>query len=163
MVSQPTAENSLRMEEIILFGRWKPEFPKMKISNSEYLESVFKYTKKKMSFAEDVSLLGIHAHKTNMLIWGLFMSASMKAVIHIGGNLSEYELSRTSEFVRDHPEVVINAIRGWEGQEDKFQQTDSDRDWLELMGKQIEFEWDVFPRTTVIRNLPNDPERLART
>ena len=82
--AQPPAGKSLRKEEIHPFGRRKLEFPNMQISNSGYLEKVFKNIKKKVNLAEDAPPLGIQAHTTNILIWGIFMSASMKAVIHNG-------------------------------------------------------------------------------
>ena len=43
-----------------------------------------KTQKKKVNLAEDAPPLGIQAHKTNILIWRMFMSASMKAAIHMG-------------------------------------------------------------------------------
>ena len=81
--AQPPAGKSLRNGEVHPCGRRKLEFPKMQISNSAYLEKVVKNIKK-VNLAEDAPPLGIQAQTTNILIWGMLMSASMKAVIHNG-------------------------------------------------------------------------------
>ena len=68
----------------IQIGRSKMEFHSMQISDHQYLERVFKNLRKKLNLAEDAPVIGIEALKTNVLIWGLFMSTTMKAAIHLG-------------------------------------------------------------------------------
>ena len=71
----------------------------MQISNSRYLEKVFKNIQKRgilqrMYHFWDPSAhnqhidLG-HVHKTNTLFWGMFMSASMKSAIHMRPSYTE--------------------------------------------------------------------------
>ena len=44
-------------------------------------------------------MIGIEALKTNALIWGLFMSTSMKAAVHLGPNYIEnLEVFRNTNF-----------------------------------------------------------------
>ena len=50
------------------------EFHNMQISDHRYLEEVF----------NKAPAIGIEALKTNVLIWGLFMSTTTKASIHLG-------------------------------------------------------------------------------
>ena len=50
--SQTAAGNSLRRREVNSFERRKLEFSNMQISNSRYLEKVYKNTKKKVNLAE---------------------------------------------------------------------------------------------------------------
>ena len=58
----------------------------MQVSNSGFLEKVFENLK---NLAEDAHPLEIQAHKTNILIWGLFMSTTMRAAIHLGPNYTD--------------------------------------------------------------------------
>ena len=44
---------------------------------------------KKVNLAEDAPPLGIRAHRTNILIWRLFMSASMMAAIQLGPDYTQ--------------------------------------------------------------------------
>ena len=44
---------------------------------------------KELSFADEAPTTGIEALKTNVLIWGLFMSTTMKAAIHLGPHYVE--------------------------------------------------------------------------
>ena len=53
------------------------------------LAKVFKNKRGKVNLAGDAPTLGIQAHKTNLLIWCMFMSASMKAAIHVGPDFTE--------------------------------------------------------------------------
>ena len=58
MVSQTAAGNSLRRGEINPFGRRRLEITNIQISNSEYMEKVFKNLKKKVNLAQDAPLWG---------------------------------------------------------------------------------------------------------
>ena len=53
------------------------------ISDHRYFEKVFKKLRKKLNLAVEAPVIGIAALKTNALIWGLFMSTTMKAAIHL--------------------------------------------------------------------------------
>ena len=99
MVSQPAAGNSLRKERGSSLRKAEARIPH--ISNSRYSEKIFKNIKKCESCRKLPPLLGIQAHKTNILIWEMFMSASMKAAIHIGSDKSR----------RTHPEVGIKQAK----------------------------------------------------
>ena len=58
----------------------------LQISDHRYLEKVFKNLRKKLNLAGDAPVIGIEASKTNVLIWGLFMSTTVEAAIHLGPN-----------------------------------------------------------------------------
>ena len=66
---EPADGNSLCKGEVHPFGRQKADFHSMQISDSRYLEKVFKNRKQKDNFAENQPPLGIQAHKANILIW----------------------------------------------------------------------------------------------
>ena len=68
----------------IQIGRTRLEFHNLQISDHRYLEKVFKDPRKKLNLAEEAPVIGIEALKTNVLIWGLFMSTTMKAAVHLG-------------------------------------------------------------------------------
>ena len=64
--TQPAGGNSLRKEEVHPFGRRNLEFQSMLISDSGYLEKVFKNIKKKVNLSGDAPPLGIQAQKTKV-------------------------------------------------------------------------------------------------
>ena len=59
------------------------EFHKMQISDHRYLEKVFKNLRQKLNLADEAPVLDL---ETNVLIWGLFRSTTMKAAVHLGPN-----------------------------------------------------------------------------
>ena len=58
----------------------------MQISDHRYVEKVFKNLRQKLNLGEEALVLDL---KTNVLIWGLFMSTTMKAPVHLGPNYNE--------------------------------------------------------------------------
>ena len=64
MYSQERQQNDSQISNV----RRKLEFHNMQISDSGYLEKVFKNMKKKMNLAEDAPSLGIQAHKRKDLV-----------------------------------------------------------------------------------------------
>ena len=50
---------------------------------------VFQPLQKKLGITSGYSTFAMEATKTNVLIWGSFMSSSMKAAIHLGPNYTE--------------------------------------------------------------------------
>ena len=58
--------------------RLRLECHNMQISNYEYLVKVFQHLQKKLGTTGDSPKFEIRASKTNVLIWGLFMSSAMK-------------------------------------------------------------------------------------
>ena len=71
------------------FGRRKSEFQNMQISDLGHLEKVFKNIKGKVIISEDAPPQSIDAFKTTTWIWGMLMSASVKAAIHVGPDYTE--------------------------------------------------------------------------
>ena len=59
------------------------KFHIVQISDHRYLEKVFKNQRQKFILAEVAPVLDL---KTNVLIWGLFKSTTMKASVHLGPN-----------------------------------------------------------------------------
>ena len=81
------------------FGKSKLHFHNMHISDYRYLERVLHNLQKKLNPAEDAPPVGIESLKTNVLIWGLFVSTTMKAAFQIGQNYTEnLEVYRITNF-----------------------------------------------------------------
>ena len=71
----------------------------MQNSDHRYLEKVFKQLRQKLKIAEEAPVVGIEALKTNVLIWGFFMSTTTKAAVHLGSNYIEnFEVYRNTHF-----------------------------------------------------------------
>ena len=70
-------------------NRSKMEFHTMQISKHQFLGKVVQNLQKKLGITENSPKFGIEAIKTNVLMWGLFMSSTMKAAIHLGPNYTE--------------------------------------------------------------------------
>ena len=81
------------------------------VSDHRYFEKVFKNMGKKLNLAEEAPVTGVEALKTNVLIWGLFMSTMMKAAIHRGPNYTEslevYRNTNFEEFIRCSAEIHL--------------------------------------------------------
>ena len=95
----------------------------MQMLDSGQLEKVCKNIEKQVNLAEDAPPLGIQAHNTNILIWRKFMSASMKASIHMGPDSTEnLKVFKNTNFdiVRHHPEVGTQARRDSECENDSI-------------------------------------------
>ena len=95
--TQSSSAKQAERGEDIHMGRSRREFHNMQISDYRYLVKVFRNLRKKLNLTEDSSMIGIEALKTNVLMWGLFMSATMKAAIHLGPNhIENLEVYRKS-------------------------------------------------------------------
>ena len=79
----------LRGEETHM-NRPKIDFCSMQISNYEYLGQVFQNLQKILGTTGDLPKFGIEAFKTNVLMWGLFKSSTMKAAVHLGPNYTKH-------------------------------------------------------------------------
>ena len=64
----------------------RPEFQNMKYTNHQYMTRIFQFLQKKLGITASFSTFSMEALKTNVLIWGMFMSSSMKAATHFGRN-----------------------------------------------------------------------------
>ena len=101
----------------------KKDFHNMRISNHQYLTKVFQHLQKKLGITTGHSTFAIEAINTNVLIWGLFMSSSMKAAIHLGPNDTDnLEVCKntnceeiqnlfnvTQKLVLEHSEGILNV------------------------------------------------------
>ena len=65
-------------------------FHNKRISNHQYLTTVFQCLQQKLGITTGYSTFTVEAIKTNVLIWGSFMCSSMKAAIHLGPNYSAF-------------------------------------------------------------------------
>ena len=63
--------------------RTRLECRNVQISDQRYLEKVCKNLRQKLNLAEEAPVLDL---KTNVLIWGLLVSTTMKAAVHVGPN-----------------------------------------------------------------------------
>ena len=72
------------------------DFHNVHISDQRYLEKVFTNLRQKFNLAEEAPVLDL---KTNVLIWGLCMSTTMKAAVHVGPNYTEnLEIRKNTNF-----------------------------------------------------------------
>ena len=62
-------------------ARTRLDYHSLQISDCRYVDNVFENLRQKLSLMENADVLN---EKTNVLIWGLFMSTTMKASIHLG-------------------------------------------------------------------------------
>ena len=62
----------------------RTEFQNMKYTNHQYMTKVFRFMQKKLGITAGYSTFALEALKTSVLIWGMFMSSSMKAASHLG-------------------------------------------------------------------------------
>ena len=62
-------------------ARTRLDFHRMQICDYQYVEKVFENLPQKLNHSRDAQVLN---EKTNALIWGLFLSATMKASVHLG-------------------------------------------------------------------------------
>ena len=89
------------------------EFQNMQISDYRYLEKVFKNLWKKLNLTEEAPATGIEALKTNVLIWVLFMSTTMKAATHLGPIYTEIlEVFRNTNF-EELQNLVLIGPSSW--------------------------------------------------
>ena len=65
------------------------EFRNVKITDYQYLTKVFQFLEQKLSVKTGYGTYGFDATKTNILMWRLLMSSSMKAAIHLWLNYAE--------------------------------------------------------------------------
>ena len=68
------------------FERTRLEYHNMQISEYRYVERVFKNVRPKLNRSQNVQMLEL---KTYVLIWGLFVSTTMKASVHLGPDYNE--------------------------------------------------------------------------
>ena len=66
--------------------RTRSAFHNMQVSDHRYPERVFRNLRQKLNLAEEAPVLDL---KTNVLIWCLFTSTTMKAAVHLGPNYHE--------------------------------------------------------------------------
>ena len=63
------------------------DFHNMQISDNQHLEKVFKNFRQKLNLSEDSQVL--NEKTTNVLIWGLLSSTTMKASVHLGPSYND--------------------------------------------------------------------------
>ena len=77
----------------------KIEFCNVKIAGSQHMSKVFHNLQKKLRAAKELPKFTMEAYKTNVLVWGLFVSSSMKAAIHLGpSNTDNLEVHKNAKF-----------------------------------------------------------------
>ena len=64
----------------------KQEFRNMSITDSEYIRRSSDFLQQELGIQEGHESFSFRVSKTNIMMWGLFMSSSMRAKIHFGQN-----------------------------------------------------------------------------
>ena len=65
-------------------ARTRLDYHNVQISDNQYLEKVLKNLRQKLNLSRGAQVLN---EKTNVLIWGLFMSTTTKEAVHLGQKL----------------------------------------------------------------------------
>ena len=97
-----------------LGGEHTKEFHNMWISNHQCLTKVFQHLQKKLRITTGHSTFAIESIRTNVSIWGLFMSSSMKAAINLvckNTNFEEIQVlfNMTQKIIWEHSGAVLNV------------------------------------------------------
>ena len=111
-------------------GASKPEYQNMRYTNHQYMTKKKKpplpppqFLQKKSGMSASDATFSMQAFKINVLIWGMFMSSSMEAAIHLGPNyLTNSEIYNKTKFeqigcvfniaeklVMEHSEEILNV------------------------------------------------------
>ena len=80
-----------------VLGASKPKFQNMAYTNHQYMTKIFQFLQMKLGITASCSTFSMAAYKTNVLLWGVFMSSSMKAAIHLGPNYLMYKNTNFEE------------------------------------------------------------------
>ena len=59
------------------------EFRNMRITDSDFFSKIFRFLQKKLGIQEGRESPSVQASKTIIMMWGLFMSSSMRAAIYL--------------------------------------------------------------------------------
>ena len=92
-------------------------------TNHQYMSKIFQFLQKRLGMSASDATFSMQAYKTNVLIWRLFTSSSMKADIHLGSNyLTNSEIYKNTKFeeieslfnitqklVMEHSEGILNV------------------------------------------------------
>ena len=71
----------------------------MKITDINYVSKIFQFLMKKLGVPEGQESFATEAYKNNIMMWGLFVSSTMKAAIHLGLNYEKnFEILRCRNF-----------------------------------------------------------------
>ena len=80
------------------------------LSDTLYIEKVFKNLRQKLNRSENDQMVDL---KTNVLTWGLFLSTTMKASVHLGPdyheNLVWHPFRGAQDVVRHHAEIDLGT------------------------------------------------------
>ena len=103
-----------------LYGQWRQEqsFITWSTQTTNTWRSSSRVCKKKLGITAGYSTFAPEASKTNVLIWRMFMSSSMKATLDLRPNLfanleiykKKKKLRGNSEFIQYHTEIDIGAF-----------------------------------------------------
>ena len=90
------------------------EFHNMQISNYQYLTNVFQNLQKKLGTTENSSKFGIESMKTNILLWGLFMSSAMNYTENLEVHNTNFEEIKslfgiTQRLISEHSDEIFNV------------------------------------------------------
>ena len=117
----PSNSNSTR--KLVQGATSKPEYQNMRYQNHQYMTKIFQFLQKKLGMSAGYSTFSMGAKKTNVLIWCMFMSSSMKAAVHLGPNYLtnleifkntnseeiEYLFNMTQKLIMEHSEELLNV------------------------------------------------------
>ena len=84
---QRALSNSNSSGQLVQGATPRTEFRNVQYTNRQYITKIFQFLQKKLGITAGYSTFTMEALNTHVLIWGMFMSSSMKAAIHHGPNL----------------------------------------------------------------------------
>ena len=86
------------------------EMENMIFSNKPYVEKVYQCVQKELGRAPINSTFAVDSYRNNVLAWGLFMTSSMKAAIHLGRSFQDNsEIYKNMKF--ENIENVFNITQ----------------------------------------------------
>ena len=96
---QEESSNSTSTSRLVRAATPRTEFQNMKYTNHQHMTKVFHFLQKTLGITASDSTFSMEALKTNLLIWRMFMSLSMKAAIHLGPNyLANLQVYKNTNF-----------------------------------------------------------------
>ena len=101
--NQEEASHSTSTRKLVQTATPRTECQNMKFTNHQYMTKIFHFLQEKLGITEAYSTFSMAALKTNVLIWWMFMTWSMKAVIRFGpNNLPSLEVYKDTNFEEIH-------------------------------------------------------------
>ena len=120
---QKESSNSTSTRRTVRPATPRPEFQNRQYTNHQCMTKILHFLPKDLGITEGYSNFSMEAFKTNVFIWRMFVSSSMKAAMHLGPNyLANLEVYKNTNFeeiqslfnitqklILEHSEEILNV------------------------------------------------------